>query len=182
MSEYFRTTCTYCGGTIEAPKSAAGMTLECPHCHAQTSVRKSNQWIWIVLALVLVAAIAGVTVKLVSRRATVPSDPIRNVSSTDKSISSPKSPQDLKAGAVEIDQPKGSGLRYAVGTLRNDSDHSRYGVGVEIILLDQSGRELPTRASDYVQMLEPRKEWRFRALVLDSKAASAKIASIREEE
>ena len=94
----------------------------------------------------------------------------------------PKSPADLKIGNVEIDQPKGSGLRYAVGTLKNDSDHSRYGVTIEVTLFDKSSQPLPAKASDYLQMLEPRKEWRFRALVVDSKAVSAKVSSVREEE
>jgi hypothetical protein len=83
---------------------------------------------------------------------------------------------------VELEQPKGSGLRYAVGTLKNDSDHARYGISIELTLFDQRGQQLPTKASDYLQMLEPRKEWRFRALVLESKAVSAKVASAREEE
>lgn len=96
----------------------------------------------------------------------------------------PKSAEDLKIGAVEIDQPKGSGssLRYAVGTLKNDSDHARYGINIEVTLLDKNNQALPTKASDYLQMLEPRKEWRFRALVVDSKAVSAKVSSVREEE
>jgi hypothetical protein len=88
----------------------------------------------------------------------------------------------LKIGKVEIDQPKGSGLRYAVGTLKNDSDHSRYGITIELTLLDKNNQPLPTKASDYLQMLEPRKEWRFRALVVDSKAVSVKVNSVREEE
>jgi hypothetical protein len=94
----------------------------------------------------------------------------------------PKSLDDLKIGRVEIDQPKGSGLRYAVGTLKNESDHPRYGITIEVSLLDKSGQSLPTKATDYLQMLEPRKEWRFRALVLESKAVTAQVASVREEE
>jgi hypothetical protein len=31
-------------------------------------------------------------------------------------------------------------------------------------------------------VLEPRQEWRFRALVLDGKAVSAAVAAIREQE
>ena len=94
----------------------------------------------------------------------------------------PKSPDDLKIGNVEIEQPKGSGLRYAVGRLKNDSDHARYGITLELTLFDKSNQPLTTKASDYVQMLEPRKEWRFRALVVDSKAVSAKVSLVREEE
>ena len=101
-----------------------------------------------------------------------------------KTDKKPKSADDLKVGEVGIDQPKGSGssLRYAVGTLKNDSDHARYGITIEVTLLDKNNQPLPTKASDYLQMLEPRKEWRFRAFVVDSKAVSAKISSVREEE
>jgi hypothetical protein len=49
-------------------------------------------------------------------------------------------------------------------------------------LFDQNGNKLAAQASDYVQQLEPRKTWPFRALVLDGKAVSAKVAKITEEE
>jgi len=86
----------------------------------------------------------------------------------------------LKTGSIIIEKAKGSSLIYAVGVLRNDSGHQRFGVNIELELTDARGNKVGT-AKDYRAVLEPRQEWRFRALVLDSKAAAATVSSIREE-
>lgn len=93
----------------------------------------------------------------------------------------PKSIDDLKVGPITLEKAKGSSLVYAVGVMRNDSGHQRFGVNLELELTDARGNKAGT-AKDYRAVLEPRQEWRFRALVLDSKAVSAKVAAIREEE
>jgi len=95
-------------------------------------------------------------------------------------VSAPKSISDLKPGAISLEKAKGSSLVYAVGILRNDSVHQRFGVNIELELTDVGGNKAGT-AKDYRAVLEPRQEWRFRALVLDSKAVAATISSIREE-
>jgi hypothetical protein len=93
----------------------------------------------------------------------------------------PKSIDDLKVGSITLEKAKGSSLVYAVGVMRNDSFHQRFGVNLELELADARGNKAGI-AKDYRAVLEPRQEWRFRALVLDSKAVSAKVAAIREEE
>ena len=186
-SEYLQIACEHCGGAVEAPRSSAGTTVVCPHCSGEISVPKTRSpavWIGAALALVLIAGGSWAYVR--HARKSTPEARI-TAPNTETNVSSPaeakpKSHDDLKVGAIEIDQPKGSSLRYAVGTLKNDSDHPRYGISIELTLFDQRGQQLPTKASEYLQMLEPRKEWRFRALVLDSKAVSVKVSSIREEE
>jgi hypothetical protein len=92
-----------------------------------------------------------------------------------------KSIDDLKVGPIALEKTKGSSLVYAVGVLRNDSSHQRFGVNIELELTDARGNKAGT-AKDYRAVLEPRQEWRFRALVLDGKAVSARVAAIREEE
>jgi hypothetical protein len=89
--------------------------------------------------------------------------------------------EDFKPGPVKLEKAKNSSLVHAVGSLRNESTQRRFGVKVEIELLDAAGRPLGT-ATDYAQVLEPREEWRFRALVLHSKAVNARLARITEEE
>lgn len=91
-----------------------------------------------------------------------------------------KSMDDLKVGAIALEKTKGSSLVYAVGVLRNDSDQQRFGINLELELADAQGNKAGT-AKDYRAVLEPRQTWRFRALVLDAKAVSAKVAAIREE-
>jgi hypothetical protein len=93
----------------------------------------------------------------------------------------PKSLSDLQAGAVRLEKAAGSSLVYAVGTLRNDSAHQRFGVRIELALSARDGASTGT-AKDYRAVLEPHQEWHFRALVLDTKAASARVASISEDE
>jgi hypothetical protein len=93
----------------------------------------------------------------------------------------PKAAADLKVGSIALEKAKGSSLVYAVGVLRNDSDHQRFGVNIELELHDAKGNKAGV-AKDYRSVIEPRQEWRFRALVLDSKAVSAILSSIREEE
>jgi hypothetical protein len=92
-----------------------------------------------------------------------------------------KSIDDLKVGPITLEKAKGSSLVYAVGVMRNDSVHQRFGVHLELELTDARGNKAGM-AKDYRAVLEPHQEWRFRALVLDSKAVSAKVAAIREEE
>lgn len=92
-----------------------------------------------------------------------------------------KSIDDLKVSAITLEKGKGSSLVYAVGKLKNNSDHQRFGVNVELEMVDGRGNRVGT-AKDYRSVLEPRQEWHFRGLVLDPKAVSAKLANIREEE
>lgn len=99
----------------------------------------------------------------------------------------PKGPKligDLKITQVALDQPKGakgSRLVYVTGVLKNDSDHQRFGVRVELDLLDAATNKVGT-ATDYRQMLEPRATWQFRALVTDRRATAAKLAGVKEDE
>ena len=92
-----------------------------------------------------------------------------------------KSPADLKVANITLEKTKGSSLVYVVGNINNVSDHQRFGVKVELELFDAGGKKVGT-STDYLQILEPRKEWHFRALVLDAKAVSARLARIKEDE
>jgi hypothetical protein len=87
----------------------------------------------------------------------------------------------LIVSRVTLDKPKGSRLVYAMGVVKNASDRQRFGVKVELDLFDKSDAKIGT-ASDYQQVMEPKSEWRFRALVVDSKAASVKLAGIKEDQ
>lgn len=99
----------------------------------------------------------------------------------------PKGPRligDLKVTQVALDQPKGakgSRLVYVTGVLKNDSDHQRFGVRVELDLLDAATNKVGM-ATDYRQMLEPRATWQFRALVTDRRTVGARLAGVKEDE
>lgn len=99
----------------------------------------------------------------------------------------PKGPKligDLKVTQVALDQPKGakgSRLVYVTGVLKNDSDHQRFGVRVELELLDATTNKVGT-ATDYRQTLEPRATWQFRAIVTDRRATGARFVAVKEDE
>lgn len=102
-------------------------------------------------------------------------------------VTTPKGPKllgDLKITQVALDQPKGakgSRLVYVTGVLKNDSDHQRFGVRVELELLDATTNKVGT-ATDYRQMLEPRATWQFRAIVTDRRATAARLVGVKEDE
>lgn len=194
---FFKTACEHCGGRMEVPLDAAGLNVQCPHCSQQTMVRQpatgtmevpqksSRAWLWIGLAVAVIGIGSFFFLKVPVRVA--PNSPKPVPITTYVAVATtpepkPKRSEDLKVSNVRLETPKGSGLRYALGTVKNDSEHQRFGIQVELALLDKNGQPLPGKASDYVQMLEPGKEWKFRALVLDAKAASVKVASIKEQE
>ena len=88
--------------------------------------------------------------------------------------------EDLNVGNPSLEKAKSGSLVYVVGMMKNESDHQRYGVRVDFELLDASGKNVG-KASDYKDVIEPRKEWRYRALVLTKKAASARLVSVNED-
>ena len=69
---------------------------------------------------------------------------------------------------------------YAVGDVKNESGRQRFGLKIELDLLDSDGERIGT-ATDYLSILEPRQDWRFKALVLEGKAVSARLGAIRED-
>jgi hypothetical protein len=186
-----KSACTLCGGEIEFPANAGGMTVECPHCHQQTELRATGTAVpnvtrLVIFAVVGVAIAIGILFLLKSpmdaQRANLPVVASNSVPALVEAARA-KAADDLKlVGTVSVEKAKGSRLSYAMGTITNDSNHQRYGVRVELDLFDQAGNKLTAQANDYRQTLEPGKDWKFRALVLDAKAVTAKLAAIKEEE
>lgn len=87
----------------------------------------------------------------------------------------------LKAGQVTLEKTGDGHLIYAVGTLTNATQRQRFGVKVELDVLNQH-REKIGSATDYTELIEPGKAWKFRALVTDENAKSAKLTKVKEQE
>ena len=68
-----------------------------------------------------------------------------------------------------------------MGTVTNPTEKQRFGVKIELELFDSADKKVGT-AKDYQAVMEPKGEWRFKALVVESKAASAKLGSIKEDQ
>lgn len=85
---------------------------------------------------------------------------------------------------LAIERPrgaKGSKLTYVTGLMQNQADTKRFGVRVDLYLLDTAGRQVGI-ATDYTPVIEPKDSWRFRALVLDRRAVNARLKEIKEDQ
>lgn len=87
---------------------------------------------------------------------------------------------DFDIGQITLKKVEGSGLVYAVGTLRNKTDRQRFGVRVQMDVLDEQDTKIGS-ASDYIAVLEPRKDWQFRAMLTETKGVKVKLTSIEEQ-
>jgi hypothetical protein len=92
----------------------------------------------------------------------------------------PKSLDDLKVSAVQLEKAKVGSLVYAIGTVTNASEFQRFGVKVELNLFNGNGKKLGV-TKDYKDIIEPHREWQFHAMILDAKTTSAAVSSITEE-
>ena len=87
---------------------------------------------------------------------------------------------DFKIGKISLQKTKGTGLVYAVGTVKNTLDHQRFGVRIELNLLDEQDQNIGI-VSDYTPVIEAHKDWQFRALLTEPKAVKATLADIKEQ-
>jgi hypothetical protein len=204
---YSKGVCQHCGGHIEFPTEGAGQTIPCPHCKWNTVLTASHsatvevgggaafrKRVFLTFggaALVVAAAGFGVLLWLkhagVETQPAAQNPPATSMQSNTSSIPAgkPTPPPDpwhgLTAGKVSLEKSADGRLIHAVGTLRNSSDHQRFGVKVELDILDAQGNKVGS-ATDYTQIMEPGKEWKFKALVTDRNAASAKLIGIKEQD
>jgi hypothetical protein len=207
QTKYLKCACQHCGGHIEFPAEIIGQSFDCPHCLQRTELtlppppsfetseisRKSRIWV-VAGVVILVIAVVGTAVGMVWLKRIAARSKRQNSVASSGTLKNPSArpavpsttndeviTNSLIASRVILDKPKGSRLVYAMGVVKNASDHQRFGVKVELDLFDKSGAKIGT-ASDYCQVLEPKAEWHFKALVIDPKAASAKLAEIKEDQ
>lgn len=205
---YLKCSCMNCGGHIEFPAIGEGKSVNCPHCgrptrlrldetKPKTPARKSPRpAVLVIISCLLLAgaAVAGVFFFRQKGNQTTPAPPVKVAAApanspppsatntgTQAIAKAKKSASDLKVGDVKLEKTKGTSLVYAVGTVKNDSDYQRFGVKIELDLFNQKDKKIGT-AQDYIAILEPRREWQFRALIPDSKTVTAKVATLKEEE
>jgi hypothetical protein len=193
--------CQHCAGHIEFPADAIGLVAPCPHCHQQTELllpappqeptvpRRAILWT-VITILVLCGGLVAclIALKRAERWAAArkPTAAATNAQSGSPAPQ-PANPSDASvqngfaASPVSIEKTDGTSLNHAVGTIRNTENRQRFGVKVELDLFDSSGQKIGT-AKDYQQLVEPNAEWAFKALVVPAAAATAKIASIKEDQ
>jgi len=191
-SKYLKGECQQCGGHIEFPAEAAGTTTECPHCGRTTDLMlaapetessvPTRAIVYTVIAIVvLVGGLIGTQIalkrakRLVEQKNEIAPKPA-SLSPTNATVTN-----SFRVSKITLEKTPGSSLVYAVGTVRNETNRRRFGVRVECEVFDDVGKKTGS-AKDYQQTLEPKAEWRFRALVVGSNAATSKLASITEDQ
>ena len=199
--KYLKGECHHCGGHLEWPVETTGLTADCPHCGQPTELMLPPPTLesgvprrWLVLTLLAIGILVGGLVTCVvllkhyenriaryrAKAAAAASQRAAPGAPAGVPIP-PGSTNNFETSGVSLEQTPGSSLVYAVGTLKNSASRQRFGVRVELDLLDAQGQKVGT-AKDYQQVLEPGAEWRFKALVVAGKAVSAQVASIQEEQ
>lgn len=88
---------------------------------------------------------------------------------------------EFSCSPVTLDKAPDSSLVYARGTIENRAARQRFGVKVELDLLDSTGTKVGN-AKDYQGLMEPGGRWAFRALVVKpNNVVSAKVTAITEQ-
>jgi hypothetical protein len=204
--KHLRGECQHCGGHLEFPAESIGLQAPCPHCGQQTELllerppeepslpRRVIVWTVaaiIVLALGLVGAVLALkraerwAAKQRQERGGPPAAALANGGQPSAASGQPPVVQgndEFSVSEISLEKAPGTSLVYAVGTVKNKANKQRFGVKLELDLLDAGGQKMGA-AKDYQAVVEPGAEWRFKALVVEPKGVvSAKVASLKEEQ
>lgn len=191
-AKYLKGECQKCGGHLEFPAESIGMEIQCPHCGGQTELtlytstqeplipRRVIVWT-IVAVLILVGGLIGTLMALGRAQRLLASQKSLLPANTAPGIPTPSTGQnEFQISPIRLETVSGSSLVYAVGTLKNDSGRERFGVRIDLDILDKRG-ERSGSATDYRQSIQPGGEWQFRALVNATNGSSVRVSSITEQ-
>lgn len=189
-TKYIKGECQNCRAQIEFLAEAAGTSADCPHCGKPTelllaapkheSIVPRKAIVFAVIGIVILVA-GLIAAQIALNRAKRLTGRSGQAQSTLQSNSNdPIARAGFHASPVSLEKTPGSSLMYAVGTVTNQSTRQRTDLRVELDVFDASGQKIGT-ATDFQPALGPKAHWQFRALVVDAKAASARIAEIKEQ-
>jgi ribosomal protein S27E len=207
--EYLKCACKECGTHLEYPAHASGTTVTCPNCGQWTELPGTKapverkgltiNLVWIGL-ICCVALWLGALWWWLQRQPTVaekPPPPAVKVAANPATNASamvvmqavvavpakpkPKSHDDLHVSEIELERTPNTTLVYAVGVVTNASDWQRFGVRIELDLLNAQEKKIG-ETQDYKEILEPHQAWQFRAMIHQKKAVSAKLSALTEQE
>jgi len=197
-TKFLKGACQQCGGRLEFPAEMAGLAAPCPHCGQRTDLllapppetpalpRKTLVWTSVAV-LLLVLGLAGAMVALKRAEGWALRHKKPAAAQTNSSAATPVgelagvNQNGFAVSGIKFEKTPGSALVYAVGTLKNLTNRQRFGVKVELDLFDAADQKVGT-AKDYQRVLEAGADWQFKALVVETKAVSAKVAAINEEQ
>jgi hypothetical protein len=202
--QFLKGECRQCAGHLEFPAAAAGQTIACPHCGQPTVLAapvsanrvSSARRLWLTLAAGAIILIGVAAVFLSSKKSdgTVDSGNAAVPAILEKASAVPmvakvvkpkpsdeQRTNDFAISPFKLEKTPGSSLVYVTGKIRNLTSRQRFGVKIEFGLFDTNG-SVVGKASDYQPVLDPNGDWRFKALVMESQAASARLNTIAEDQ
>lgn len=184
--------CQHCGGTIEFHAEHVGTTANCPHCDHPTelllaqppeegSPLRTKAIVFTVIAVViLIGGLVAASVALKrAKRMRAEQAAIAAKSAEPIAPPDPFARIGFRVSPVTLGKGQGSSIVYATGSISNATVRQRFSVKVELELLDAAGVKVGV-ASDYHNVIEAGAEWNYRALVVEKKAVSAKVAAVNE--
>jgi hypothetical protein len=201
MSEtvFSKCECRHCAGHLEFPAEAAGETIPCPHCgqptelvapvsSGKTSGSRRRQLVIVVAVLVVLAGL--VTAFFLFKKNGHTAIPETASASQTNSLAAAPASQTLPAdeertndftiSAITLEKTPGSSLVHVTGKVQNLTGRQRFGVKIGFALFDVNNKSVGL-ATDYQAVIEPNSDWEFKALVMESKTASARFSSISED-
>jgi len=197
--KYLKGECAHCGGPIGFPAESIGTVADCPHCGQPTELmlarpkdesslpRKTIAWTVAAIVIPGLGLLAAMVALHMAQQRVRPNPEQVPIQSTPAPVTNAEPPPDdpvvkagFRASAIQLEKGQGTSLVYATGTLSNAANRQRFGVKVELDLLDEAGQKIGV-AKDYQQVIEPHADWQFKALVVEPKAKSAKVAAITEQ-
>ena len=194
MTKDLRGECQQCGGAFNFPAESTGMTADCPHCGQPTelllalppdtkSPASTKAILYTVLALlIMIGGLIG-TVMALKRAERLTAR--QREAAVKTAAQNPPPPADpfaslgFSVSPVTLEKGQSGSLIHATGKIRNTTSRQRFGVRVELELLDATGYKVG-EAKDYQTVIEPGAEWQFHALVVEKKAVVAKVLVINE--
>ena len=191
-TDFVKGACGRCGGHLEFPAAAAGSTVSCPHCGQPTELAApaeisggSGRKLFIIASVALVAlamfAAGFIYLKkpaeVLAEKKSAAAEPAEKIPAPPDAVTT----NDFAIASFALEKKPGGSLVYVTGKLRNLREQQRFGVKLEFALFDRDEKPVGT-AKDYLPVLEPGGGWSFKAMVLESKAASAKFGSVREDQ
>jgi hypothetical protein len=202
-TKYLKGECAHCGGHLEFPAEAAGMTADCPHCGKETELLlaapkdeggiPARIIVWTIVAVLVLGAGLGAAMYALKRAQRWAERQKQVAAPIQTSTAAPTNPPPVevapdviaqagfRVSEVKLEKAPGTSLVHAVGTLENISTKTRYGVTVQLELLNGEGKKIGT-STDYQNAMEPGAKWTFQAPVVNSKATSVKVSGVSEQQ
>ena len=186
--------CQHCGEAIEFRAETAGMTADCPHCGQPTelllavppeaeSPAQTKAIIYTIIAVViLVGGLIGTVMALKRAErlsARQKASQAQAIATASVPPANPFAQLGFRVSPVTLETNQSGSIVHAVGKVHNLTSRQRFGVRVELELLDRTGTKVGD-AKDYQSILEPNADWQFRALVVDKKAVAARVVLLNE--